>query len=278
MTLDRGAAGRWTLCPAARPDAALRLFCFPHAGGAASFYRGWPARLPSAVEVHGVELPGRGARLREPPAARLPALLDDLVEALLPKFDRPFAFFGHSMGALLGYEAARLLCRRSGPRPSRLFVSAARAPGARRAGRPIRERSDAELVERLRDLNGTPAPVLAHGELMALLLPALRADYTLLENHVHVEGPPLEIPISAFGGARDAFVRPERLAAWRDHTTDAFSLRMFPGDHFYLHSAPARFLAELGRELEEMARALQPRRSAGSAAGVELAATQEARA
>jgi medium-chain acyl-[acyl-carrier-protein] hydrolase len=227
------------------PETRLRLFCFPYAGAGALIFRTWSDGLPADVEVCPVQLPGRGTRSSERPFTHLSTLVEALAEALAPLLDKPFAFFGHSLGALVSFELARRVRSRYGVNPSRLFVSAGRAPQIPRRGPAIHTLPEKEFLAELRRLNGTPSELLEHRELMELMLPLLRADFALFETYVYASEPPLGCPISAFGGLQDRRVQDSDLEAWRTQTSKEFSLQMFPGDHFFL-SQPAllRVLAE----------------------------------
>jgi surfactin synthase thioesterase subunit len=231
------------------PAAQLRLFCFPYAGGGAPIYSRWVKSLPPQVEVCPVQLPGRGGRLLETPFTRMGPLVQDLTRELRPYSDKPFAFFGHSMGAAIGFEIARLLRREGAPSPAHLFVSGRRAPQLQRPERPTYNLPEAELIEELRRLKGTPAEVLEHPELMKVLLPVLRADFELIQTYEPRDEPPLDIPLTAFGGLEDDEVGREGLEGWRAHTIRAFSLRVFPGDHFYLTASQQLLLPALTQEL-----------------------------
>ncbi|MCO5973406.1 thioesterase II family protein [Actinoallomurus soli] len=225
----------WIRTFQARPAAATRLICFPHAGGSAAFYRPW-ALAATEVDVRIAEYPGRADRLFEP-------LVDDAVEvaravteALLPLLDRPVALFGHSMGATIAYETARLLAARGTP-PAHLFVSASRAPGDRPvkpAGEVFHDKDDDVLVAELVRLGGTDAQALADPQLRELVLPYIRSDFRLLESYRHAPGPPLDVPITAFTADADPIVTPAQAERWAEVTTGAFALRIYPGDHFYL--------------------------------------------
>ncbi len=222
------------------PDAALRLFCFPYAGAGASLFRAWGNAFPPEVDVCSVQLPGRETRLAEPAFRRMSDLVPAIVRALSLQLDRPFAFFGHSLGALVAFETARHLRAEYGLDPERLFVSgrgapheAARAPGRTTDMHALPER---EFAEKLRELHGTPEEVLQHEELRKLLFPILRADVELCETYVYQPNAPLRCPIVAFGGVQDRFVSRAALEAWRHETLASFEVRMFPGDHFFLNS------------------------------------------
>jgi medium-chain acyl-[acyl-carrier-protein] hydrolase len=234
-----------------KPRATLRLFCFPYAGGSALIYREWGAHLPEQVEVCPVQLPGRGHRLREPPLPRMQPLAEETARALQPLFDKPFAFFGHSMGAVLAFEIARLLRARSGPSPSHLFVSGRQAPQVPETAAPTYDLPEPEFIEELRRLNGTPPEVLAEPELMQVMLPLLRADFEAVQTYTYREEPPLDCPLSVYGGGQDEEVSREELEGWCEQTNAACTLRLFPGDHFFLNTARDTVLRTLTRELYE---------------------------
>ena len=239
----------WIAFRKPNPQARLRLFCFPYAGVGASIFRTWPDGLSAEVEVCPVEFPGRGTRLLETPFIELSLLVQTLALALVPLLDKPFAFFGHSLGALVGFELARQLRRQSGVQPVRLFVSADRAPQIPQRDRPIHALPEGEFLAELRRLNGIPGKVLEEAELMEIMLPVLRADFAVYETYVYVTEPPLNCPISTFGGLQDQRVSRGDLEAWRDQTNGSFSLRMFPGDHFFWNTTQPLLLQALSREL-----------------------------
>jgi medium-chain acyl-[acyl-carrier-protein] hydrolase len=234
------------------PQARLRLFCFPYAGGGTLAFRGWAEQLPGWVEICPVQLPGREHRTREPALRSVPAIVEAAAESLLPHFDKPFAFFGHSMGALIGFDLARLLWERHGIAPVRLFVSGCPAPHLKRKRPPSYDLPESEFVNKLRALNGTPRELLDNPDLMCVLLPLLRADFEASETYSYNAGAPLECPISAFGGTADPEAERRDIREWCEHTTAAFSLKMFPGDHFFLHSAQALLLNVLAEQLQQI--------------------------
>lgn len=239
---------KWLLSPRPNPQARLRLFCLPHAGGGASTYVPWAQRMPADIEVCPVQLPGRETRLDEAAFRRMPALLDALEAGLLPHLDRPFALFGHSMGSLVGFELARRLQDRS-LQPVRLFVSAHRAPHLPDPDEPIHALPEPEFLDELRRLNGTPEDVFQDDELREMVVPALRADFELCEMYTYQPADPLDCSISAFGGLADENVSREELDAWAAYTQGAFTVRMFPGDHFYINHARSFLLQIIAREL-----------------------------
>jgi medium-chain acyl-[acyl-carrier-protein] hydrolase len=240
--------------PFARPDPAarLRLFCLPFAGGGATMFRSWQDDLPLSIQVCPVQPPGRETRFREPAYSRMAPLVEALADTLHPHLGRPFAFFGHSLGALAAFELTRALRRRGDPSPERLIVSGHSAPHL-----PLRRKSMHALPEdefraELRRLNGTPAAVLDNDELMRALTPTLRADMAVAETYAPADEPPLDCPILAVGGAKDAIAPPPDLDAWRRYTRAAFELRLLPGDHFFLQSHRPLLLPLLTRYLESV--------------------------
>ena len=243
----------WIHRPAPRPFAALRLICFPPAGHGSAIFRLWSGDLPSNVEVCAVELPGRGARLREPPLSNMTAIVRQLVDCLLPERDRPFAFFGHSMGAVLATAVAESLAQLGGRQPSYLMVSARRPAHVPDAAPPLHTMDDnAFVLEINRRYAGIPAEILAEPEFLAMLLPALRADAAALETYAPVAQPPLACPITAFGGAEDMTTPRSHLEAWRHVTRGQFRLRVFAGGHFYIGPERSALLAEISQILGSM--------------------------
>jgi medium-chain acyl-[acyl-carrier-protein] hydrolase len=241
--------GCWIAFRKPIPEARLRLFCFPYAGAGAAIFRTWSDGLPPYVEVCPIQFPGRGTRLMEAPFTQLSPLVQALAQALGPLLNKPFAFFGHSLGALVGFQVARELRRRSSVQPIRLFVSAAHAPQIPPRHRPIHALPAGEFLEELRCLNGTPGELLEHAELMQIMIPILRADFAVYESYAYSPEPPLTCCISGLGGLQDRRVSRDDLDAWREQTSGPFSMRMFPGDHFFLDTAQPLLLQALSREL-----------------------------
>ncbi len=244
-----GSPDRWFFRPRPQPQARLRLFCLPYAGGGASIYRTWPNGLPPTIEVWGIQLPGRELRFHEPRLTCLDDLIPPLGDALGPHLTLPYAIFGHSMGALIGFALSDHLRQRGVAQPLHLFASARRAPHIPRLGPATYNLPEPAFLAELRRLNGTPEAVLAHDELRALMLPILRADFEINETYVHRSTLPLDCPISAFGGLADRTVTQADLAAWREHTRGSFHLRMLAGDHFFLQSAQADLLQAISQDL-----------------------------
>ncbi|WP_052850550.1 thioesterase II family protein [Streptomyces avicenniae] len=214
-------------------DNPVRLVCFPHAGGSASFWFPYSRDLAARADVLAVQYPGRQDRLREPALLTIPELADALYPAVLPLADRPLALLGHSMGAVLAFEIARRLEREAGVTPAALFASGRRAPGTHRT-ETVHLRGDDALLADIRGLSGTDPRILDSDELLRVVLPALRADYRAIETYRYVPGPPLGCPLHVLTGTEDSHVSAAEAEAWRELTTGPFSLRRYPGGHFFL--------------------------------------------
>ncbi|WEB40706.1 alpha/beta fold hydrolase [Streptomyces yunnanensis] len=214
--------------------AAATLSCFPHAGGSASFYFPFSRQLSPALAVRAVQYPGRQDRLKEPREEDLLTLARRAFEALRPITGARPALFGHSMGAVLAFEVARMLEQEAGVTPAHLFVSGRRAPSIHRP-ESVHRRDDAGLVAEVRRLAGTDSQALDDEEILRMALPAIRGDYKAIETYVYRPGPPLSCPITSFIGDEDPRVSIEDARAWREHTTGEFDMKVFTGGHFYLN-------------------------------------------
>jgi medium-chain acyl-[acyl-carrier-protein] hydrolase len=239
----------WPVAPTGQP--AIRLFCFPYAGGAASFYRDWPRFFEPGYEIGGIQLPGREQRMGETPYESLQELTAALLAAIVDELKPPFAFFGHSLGALIAFELTRALRRAGASLPAALFVSSRGAP-VTRTSPPAPRRTDPELLDALQKrYGGIPERVLQDSDLMRLLLPRLRADLSLLDTYSFQPEPPLSLPIAAFGGTEDHAVPPALLQAWEGQTSASFRLEMLPGSHFYLKDSPQPLARAISGTLAE---------------------------
>jgi medium-chain acyl-[acyl-carrier-protein] hydrolase len=247
--VTRSLLNSWAIYPARNPAARLRLFCFPYAGGGATVFSTWPRGLPPEVEVVAVQPPGREARLSETAYSDMVQLVEAMHRELRPHFDKPFAFYGHSNGGLMAFELARALRRAGEPMPLQLFAGGRPAPQLELDDPPIHALPRDEFIQELRRFAGTPEEILEHEEIMELIMPLLRADFALGETYRYVPGPPLDLPISAYGGEHDAEVSEAQIEAWREQTAGEFRMRMFPGDHFFINGDRALVLAEISREL-----------------------------
>ncbi|MEO6081770.1 MAG: thioesterase domain-containing protein [Umezawaea sp.] len=223
---------RWTRTYGPREDPAVRLLCFHYAGGNAAMFRTWPSALPDWLEPVAVQLPGRDDRYTEAPYDLMDPLVADLVDALEPLLDRPFACYGFSMGARVALELAHALRDRDLPVPTRLFVASSSAPALRLPVRGWSE-SDEGLVAYLRELGGTSEVVFDNPDLLELFLPTVRADLAVVGRLVPPDRPPLDVPIRAFAGADDATAPAASMRPWRAETAAAFDLTVVPGGHFF---------------------------------------------
>jgi medium-chain acyl-[acyl-carrier-protein] hydrolase len=229
-----------------------RLFCFPYAGAVAAIYRDWGNILPSSIGVYPVQLPGHGNRLNEPLFKRVDPLVESTAEALMPYLEGSFAFFGHSMGAIISFELAHLLRREHKPGPAHLFLSGRPSPHRIKKEPPTYDLPEPEFIEELRRLQGTPKEVLEHPELMSVLNPILRADLEICQTYEYEPRPPLDCPITVFGGLQDVDISREQLEGWRDYTTSSFAVRMFPGNHFFLHASAPVLLRMIVQDLRNV--------------------------
>lgn len=242
----------WLRCFRVREGATVRLVLFPHAGGSANFYREWVHALPEACELWVVQYPGRENRMAEPLVPRLEDLADGAAAAIHDHLRPPYALFGHSMGALVAYEAARRTAAGPLGGPVRLFASARAAPGRERGdggGAPVHRQSDADLAALIEGLGATPSGVLADPEIRALVLPMVRHDYRLVETYRPALAAALDTPITALAGCDDPTIAPERVKEWAELTTRDFAIDVLPGDHFFPVRHRAETLAVLRRDL-----------------------------
>ncbi len=240
----------WIVRPRPVNSPRLRLFCFPHAGGEASAYRNWATGVSDKVEVCAIQPPGREDRLDDCPYARLDVLVQTLTEQLRPWLKAPFALFGQELGALAAFELARRLRQLALPEPLRLIVAGCAAPHLPRSAPPIHKLPDNEFLDRLATgLAAVPDAVRRRPDLLARILPGLRADFAMLEAYVYRPQDRLECPITALGGADDPTTSADSLAAWSEHTS-TFSQQMLPGDQFFLSTAEDRVLTAIDHQLK----------------------------
>ncbi|MEK6419068.1 MAG: alpha/beta fold hydrolase [Burkholderia gladioli] len=252
------------LNPSGRDDT-LALFCLPYAGGSATVFRDWQARMPAWLELVPLNLPGRGVRQRMAPLHRLDELIAVLIDDMRPRLDRPFAIFGHSMGALVGFELAQALRRVAGVSPRWLGVSACRAPSRRERETHWLTCPEPEFLDEVRALNGMPDELLDNREFMELVMPMLRADFHLCGTYEPQPARPrLTCPMLVIGGARDAELAgdPANLAAWADETAGPVVHREIDAGHFFINTHREELI---GHVLDSLATVRGPGRLAGLA-------------
>jgi len=203
-----------------------------------------------------VHLPGRGKRFGEQPFTRLKLLVDTIADRIRGAVGHPFALYGHSMGAIITFELARELRRRYRVEPVGLFISGSRAPHAARSEEPFFDLPDAEFIAKILELNGTPREVLDSPDTRELFLPLLRADFEIMDTYIYKPESPLSCPITVYGGLQDQEVPVTDLRQWQEYTSGLFKMRLFPGDHFFIHVSSAEFAQFFGRDLSASLRNL----------------------
>ena len=239
----------WLIYPKPNPQTKLRLFCCHPAGSGASIFRSWVNYLHPEIELCALQLPGRETRIREPLYTQLSPLIDTLNEVLSPHLETcPFAFFGHSLGALICFALARKLRYQQLPEPIHLFISGRRPPHIP-IEEPIHQEVGQILIDKLREFGGTSEAVLQNTELMSLFVPIFRADLTINETYFYTIEPPLNSPITAFGGIEDSSVNQEELSLWNQHTSNSFQLEMFPGNHMFFLEQTQPLIDKISHDL-----------------------------
>ncbi|MEU9919255.1 alpha/beta fold hydrolase [Streptomyces sp. NPDC051001] len=238
----------WVSVSHPAPQSSVRLVCFPYAGGSASFFFPVSKALHPSVEVVALQYPGRQTRLHEPRIDNVPEFTDQIFAVLQHLDDKPTALFGHSMGAVLAYEVALRMQDAGVPAPIRLFASGRRAPSLY-GDEQVHTGSDAELVAELRKLSGTNEMLLGDPEVLAMILPALRSDYTAVERYRHEPGRRLDCPVTVLTGDSDPRVSVDEAEAWAEHTTGACETEVFRGGHFFLVDHIAEVIDLVARRL-----------------------------
>ncbi|HWM92615.1 MAG TPA: alpha/beta fold hydrolase [Thermoanaerobaculia bacterium] len=233
-----------------RPNARVRLFCFTYAASSAQIFHRWNDHAPEWIEISGCELPGHGARLAEKPIGTQDAAAVEIADTLDPLLDRPYALFGHCLGAALAYEATRILRSRGKAQPVRLFSSGARGPHLGIPIADVESMEDDEFIEHMHKAYSAPIEFLRHPEMRPLFLPMVRADARLTQNYRYQPGPPVSYPITAVAGETDPDVQMEHLEGWRRHTDASVATRIYPGNHFFFLESAPRLLADFVSELE----------------------------
>lgn len=239
---------RWVRRFHPAPDGEVTVVCFPHAGGSAGYFAPLSARLTPRAEVLALQYPGRQDRRSEPALTSVGELVEGITGALSEHTGRPLVFFGHSMGATLAFETARRMEPELGGRLLGLVVSGRRSPGTVRR-ETVHLRDDAGIIAEVRGLRGTAPALLDDEDVVRMILPALRADYTAVERYVYRPGPPLRCPLYVYTGDADPHVSEEEAAGWAGHTRADFRIRTFNGGHFYLAERSEQVIAALREDV-----------------------------
>jgi medium-chain acyl-[acyl-carrier-protein] hydrolase len=237
--------------PRHRLNASLRLFCFPYAGGGVAPYYAWTNLIHPEIELLRIQLPGRETRLREPPFTELSSLVQTLAMELKPWLDVPYAFYGHSMGALIAFELILRLRETSSPLPLHLFVSSFRAPHLQDPDPVSPDLPEPQFIEKLQQYDGINEAVFMNSELIEIFLPILRADFSLLDSYQYKENEPLACPITVFGGLTDPKINRMEISSWNRLTTGDFNCHFFPGGHFFINESQTEMLSYMNRYLAQ---------------------------
>lgn len=249
-TDSRLRSGTWLVDLSPNRNARIRLICFSYAGGGVSTFRQWPAYLPDAVQIVAVQLPGHDSRFNEPALTDVADVLPALADSIVHSSKLPFAFFGHSLGALMATAMAQHLQNQRMQPPCHLFVSGARPPhSVDRREIPFENLGDEDLIQELRLLGGSPDDVLKDDALMRILLPTIRADFALARSCKTDEAETLSIPMSLYSGYEDRHVTVSDLEQWRRYSHAPIPVSMFPGGHFFIDTARPLLLSVLLRTL-----------------------------
>lgn len=232
-------------------DGPIHLYCLPYAGAGGGIFARWQEAFTDDVVIHPLVLPGRERRVFEKPHVAMRELICDLVTDLSKTAIQRFALLGHSFGALVAFELARTLSG-SGREPECLFILGAAAPSELPFGHQVSNLSDEQFLAYLHRQNEKSQELLSNPELLAIILPALRADFLVLENYRYQKGPPLKCNIVAFGGEKDAMVGEPGLRAWAAHTHGSYDLNMLAGGHFFISDCRKELLSLVRRRLEDL--------------------------
>jgi len=252
MNKNFGQAGRWLIGHRRKGVPLHRLICFPYAGGNAKVFNRWSEYLPETVEIIAIEAPGKGSRLLEKPCTSLAALCDTLLQEITPLANQiPFSFFGHSNGALIAFELACRMQHYGLRLPSQMLLSASAAPWTRINDGTYSKLTDDEFKKTLRTLNGTPPEILEDDGLFELLLPGLRADFSLSEGYCYRWIRKLPVATHIFYGEFDE-IDEDNIFAWQDKISSPIGFEKIPGGHFFIHSHIERLTNSVGSLLQKV--------------------------
>lgn len=240
----------WFVIPSPKVNPSLRLICFPYAGGSAANYQRWSSKLPDFVELIIVQPPGRASRLLEPAISTMPEMMDALLPFKKELTSRPYVLLGHSLGSRIAFQFALDVIRLGEAPPQQFIASGSRAPHTPKLSERICDLPDDVFLQKIEAMNGTPAEVMENKELMSLLLPMLKADFTIADNYI-APRESLPCPITAFSGQDDAQVNKEQLIAWSELTSNQFDYQYFEGGHFFIDTNVENVLNKINQILKE---------------------------
>ncbi len=259
--------GSWIVVPRRSPAARLRLFCFPYAGGAAPVFSAWSTELPPEIEVCAIQPPGRHERLHEPLLQSVEEMVASLVPALLPMLDKPFAVFGHCLGAIVMFETLRVLASKHGKRPVHVFASAAPAPH-RYLVPTVAALSQNGFADVLRSIGFADESMLVDRDAQEHMMPAVKADFDAAARYVFAPGAPLDVPVTAFAGLDDSFAPIDLVDTWRRETSSRFSKVALPGGHYFIVPERDAVLAHVREEILHRLAALDEEERARTDGGI----------
>jgi surfactin synthase thioesterase subunit/acyl carrier protein len=233
-TVETKEGSDWIAYHKPKPNASIRLFCFHNLGGSASMYRQWSDALPPEIEVLPIQLPGRQQRLQEQPFTDFASLIEILADFLSPYLDKPFAFFGHSMGSYIAFELACVLEEQYNLKPIHLFLSGLPPLSENAWLKTIPSISETEGINRLLEILEIPESLTEDSLFSTELKKIFKADFQLLESYHYSEKKPLDCPIYSFCGVDDDLVSDRELSHWSKYTTSNLKINRMPGKHMFM--------------------------------------------
>lgn len=215
----------------------IRLFCFHYGGGSASAFRQWSKDLIHGVELVAIQLPGREERFNEPLLSNISQVVDNLCWNFYNYLDKPFIFFGHSIGSLIAFEFARALHKKGMLQPKHLIVSGFKAPQVSFKKQSIHNLPNEKFITELKKYNGIPDYIIDNKELISIFIPTIRADFCIFETYKYTNEEPLISHITALGGVNDDTFNRNDLLGWKEQTKSSFNCHLLPGNHFFINSS-----------------------------------------
>lgn len=243
---------KWLVKAQGSTDPDYRVFCFPYAGGSAAVFKNWQKKLGEKVEVISIQLPGRATRLDEPVISSMNPIIEELINAVSHYIDRPYIFFGHSLGSRIAFELVLKFFEQHVRLPDHFIVSASRGPNLPIGIGNIHELSDDEFTTEIGKLNGTPNIILENKELMKILLPSLKGDFRLAYEYIYKGEIRLKIPISIFTGRQDTAITKKDLKEWNRFFKGQSEITFFEGGHFFLNEEQDSVLKKVQSILKEL--------------------------